>query len=299
MIQGELIRSADQEQQKLLHKSTNRNQCHESDTTQLPLNYLKKENLSDVISQGRCGSCWANSTIGMIQDRILKNKHVFKPNIQDALGTSMNDSLLNGCNGGDPFTLLQKISEGRGLTNIDGDKKVYLSDNICLISNEKVHQCSVDFPSDHEKYLKCINEDSRNIDSESLIKERTINMKKEIFNKGPIVCSINALSCDGKHDDDKSKSPLKSYTKNAVIYEPKCNITPNHAVEIVGWEQDSKEKNATNWIIKNSWGKNYGDDGYFKIRAGENILGIENECSAAHVEKINFNEQGKNGSIMF
>jgi hypothetical protein len=279
MIDGELVRSVDQEKNKLLHKKTDRNQCHE-ENTELPLTF-HHPNLSDPVYQGRCGSCWANSTISMLQDRATSK---FQPSIQDALGTSMYDSSLNGCSGGDPFTLLQNISGDRGLFNISGDKQWFISDNICLISNEKIHECGIEHLNNkREDYLKCINTQ----DNTDRIQERTKQMKLEVYNKGPIVCLINALSCNGGNEDnDKSKSPLKNYKKGEVITSDNCAVTPNHAVEIVGWEQDCHDQTETNWIIKNSWGVHYGDNGYFKVRAGKNVLGIENECSAANVEQL-------------
>jgi hypothetical protein len=45
-----------------------------------------------------------------------------------------------------------------------------------------------------------------------------------------------------------------------------------HAIEIVGWgEQDGKKY----WIVKNSWGKKWGLEGYFKMARGTNTCKIE------------------------
>lgn len=50
--------------------------------------------------------------------------------------------------------------------------------------------------------------------------------------------------------------------------------TNGHAVVIIGWDTDSIT-NTPYWICRNSWGQNWGDNGYFKIIRGVNHCEIE------------------------
>ena len=48
---------------------------------------------------------------------------------------------------------------------------------------------------------------------------------------------------------------------------------PDHAVALVGF---GTENNIEYWTLRNSWGKNWGEDGYFRVerkRDGTGVLG--------------------------
>ena len=61
-------------------------------------------------------------------------------------------------------------------------------------------------------------------------------------------------------------------------YDKQEYVAVNHAVAIVGYGFDEKE-NMDYWIVKNSWGSEWGEDGYMKIAAGKNYCGIETYIS--------------------
>jgi len=55
----------------------------------------------------------------------------------------------------------------------------------------------------------------------------------------------------------------------------KGNDAQNHAVLVVGY---GSENGIDYWLVKNSWGPNWGDNGFIKIRRGTNECGIEQVC---------------------
>lgn len=59
-----------------------------------------------------------------------------------------------------------------------------------------------------------------------------------------------------------------------------CTTQNGHAVAIVGYDE---ENNTKYWIVKNSWGKTWGEDGYFRIIRGVNKCGIENSIFAINI----------------
>ncbi|KAK4337986.1 hypothetical protein RND71_042473 [Anisodus tanguticus] len=66
---------------------------------------------------------------------------------------------------------------------------------------------------------------------------------------------------------------FKQY-KSGVYTSTECGNTPmdvNHAVLAVGY---GVENGVPYWLIKNSWGADWGDNGYFKMEMGKNMCGI-------------------------
>jgi hypothetical protein len=50
----------------------------------------------------------------------------------------------------------------------------------------------------------------------------------------------------------------------------------NHAVVVTGWgEQMVKGRNMKYWILKNSFGEQWGEGGYFKLERGDHTLDAE------------------------
>jgi len=92
------------------------------------------------------------------------------------------------------------------------------------------------------------------------------DIKKEIYKNGPVF-SVMSI-----HTDFLTyKSGV--YSKGDEI--PKFG--GYHGVKIVGWgveKGDETEPNAGNkyWIVQNSWGEDWGDNGYAKISMGQELM---------------------------
>jgi len=88
-------------------------------------------------------------------------------------------------------------------------------------------------------------------------------MKKGLYHNGPLAVAINA-------------NKLMTYT-NGVVDEIDCDENAlDHAVFIVGY---GSENGVDYWLVKNSWGENWGLDGYFKMKRGNGTCGINKAVS--------------------
>lgn len=62
-----------------------------------------------------------------------------------------------------------------------------------------------------------------------------------------------------------------------IFNEPYCNGDLNHGVLVVGY---GEENGQAYWLVKNSWGPTWGENGYIKIAKNNgNQCGIANDAT--------------------
>ena len=97
-------------------------------------------------------------------------------------------------------------------------------------------------------------------------------MKSLLVKHGPIGASI----FDG--------SFIENYRGDIIYSENGCDRNAqkkSHALTIVGYEKDKNNQDI--WIIRNSYGTDWGEGGYLRMLAGKDICGIESNISVVNV----------------
>ena len=85
-------------------------------------------------------------------------------------------------------------------------------------------------------------------------------MKSILYENGPFIVLIN-------------RAPLSSYSSRIIVLnEAKCPSSGvNRALILVGY---GNSFGKDYWIVHNTWGKSWGENGYFRNARGKGVCGL-------------------------
>uniref|UniRef100_A0A6C0CTN3 Peptidase C1A papain C-terminal domain-containing protein n=1 Tax=viral metagenome TaxID=1070528 RepID=A0A6C0CTN3_9ZZZZ len=215
-----------------------------------------------------CGICWAMATTSTIADRM--NIYMgYSSNLKNYLSVqSILDCIpyTDSCEGGNEIDVYKYIMEygvPHETCNVyRGYPQQCIRDMECYRCN--YHGKCHSIQSYEKLYIKGYGK---------LINASVYDIKREIYQNGPITCAI------------KATKGLEEYTSGIYKeYNTKIDPNSNHVVSIIGW---GYENDTEYYIVRNSWGYPYGEDGFFRIVTGNYRngtgkywnLGIEQDCS--------------------
>ncbi|KNC86060.1 hypothetical protein SARC_01783 [Sphaeroforma arctica JP610] len=202
-----------------------------------------------VRNQGRCGSCWSFGASEALSDRFCMAGHDVLLAPQYLVSC---DPVDLGCYGGQLFTVWGYM-RFHGLPAESCDP--YTSGE-SEISGSCIEQCEDGTPIKFYK-AKSVYPVVTWFDTEESAVQK---MMAEIYKNGPIEAAYMVYQ-----DFMSYKGGVYKYTKGPLM--------GGHAIKIVGWGTD--EKQGDYWIVQNSWGADWGLDGFFWIEKGVNSCNIE------------------------
>ncbi|PAA92785.1 hypothetical protein BOX15_Mlig013103g1, partial [Macrostomum lignano] len=206
--------------------------------------------VSPVRNQASCGSCYSFSSTGMLEARLkilTRNSVNYTLSEQDVVECS---PYSQGCDGGFPYLIAGKYAEDYGMA-LEECNPYKGQDGVCRTKQPCRRLFATNYQYVGGYYGACSEE----------------AMRIALVNHGPLSVSFEVYS-DFLH----YRGGIYRHTGLRDKFNP-FEVT-NHAVLLVGYGVDSNS-GVKYWIVKNSWGTSWGEQGFFRIVRGADECAIE------------------------
>ncbi|XP_034038010.1 cathepsin O [Thalassophryne amazonica] len=209
----------------------------------LKFDWRDKAVVGPVQDQKACGSCWAFSVVGALQAvHSIAGWPLEQLSVQQVVDCSY---LNQGCNGGSPAKALYWLKQTNVTLVSQSEYPYKATTGMChFFSRSHTGVCLKDF-------------------SAHSFSDQEEAMMGQLVLRGPLVAVVDAVS-------------WQDYLGGIIQHHCSCQEA-NHAVLVVGYDATG---DIPYWIVQNSWGTTWGNEGYVYLKIGGNICGIADSVAA-------------------
>jgi C1A family cysteine protease len=210
--------------------------------------WRSKSKVTAIKNQGQCGSCWAFSATENIESVWMIKKdltnHTMAPLAPQQIVDC--DHVDGGCNGGDTPTAYKYVINAGGLET-EKEYPYRAVDGSCHFEKSKVYSSITGY-----KYATTKGDEA--------------TLMTHTYNESPLSICVDAEN-------------WQFYT-SGVMTGRQCarKVTLDHCVQIIGYDHSH---NPPYWIVRNSWGADWGEKGLILLEYGQNTCGLTDEATTA------------------
>lgn len=205
----------------------------------------RTKNIISPVRDQQCGNCWTYSAVGPYECSYIKVNGIASTGINASEQYALNCSGGGDCGGGLAYKIFEWMVNNNKNLATDAAFPDMGSNGSCPGNTPSTSYYATDWG---------VVDPSGDISKIASVAD----IKAAICKYGSVAASVNVTSL------------FQNYT-NGVFFETASNYASpvsNHAISLVGWDDD---KGA--WLLKNSWGSDWGEDGYMWIKYNSNNVG--------------------------
>jgi len=194
--------------------------------------------VTPIYNQGQCGSCWAFSATETIESYwALAGNSLTQLSMEQIVSCDTNGQ-DQGCNGGFPSGAYSYVESAGGI-------EAY-SDYPYSAESGEAGQCNFNSAD-----VVCTVTGYNSISGETGLYQQTSSSSG-----GPVSVCVDASS-------------WQNYNGGVLS---QCGNSVDHCVQLVGYANYGQS--GAYWIVRNSWGEDWGEDGFIWVEIGEDLCSI-------------------------